>query len=316
VLPAAEVGTPSTTLFEGRSMGSPLRLIVAGPGGEWAWGEVVEEFAATDVALSRFRDDAELVTLDRAAGTGVAVRVSRRLQRAVHAAERARRLTDGRFDPRILADIERLGEHGAPVASGGQPDADRRWRTTPVMHRTARGHISLERPIDLGGIGKGLALRWATARVEAGGVSAFLLEAGGDVVARGPAPEGGPWRIGVEDPLDRAPGPLAVLAATDRAVATSSIRRRRWDHDGTRMHHLVDPTTGEPAWNGLQAVTVAGPDPAWAEVWSKTLFLGGPATIAAEARGRDLAAWWVDEAGSLSMTPAARASTMWVRGES
>ena len=47
------------------------------------------------------------------------------------------------------------------------------------------------------------------------------------------------------------------------------------------------------------------PDPAWAEVWSKVLFLGGRRAIANEARSRGLAAWWVADDGSLEMTPAA-----------
>jgi thiamine biosynthesis lipoprotein len=63
-------------------------------------------------------------------------------------------------------------------------------------------------------------------------------------------------------------------------------------------------------------VTVAAPDPAWAEVWSKALFIAGRASIAAEARARGLAAWWFAPDGSLEMTPAARACTIWVAGES
>ena len=62
-------------------------------------------------------------------------------------------------------------------------------------------------------------------------------------------------------------------------------------------------------------MTVLGPDPAWAEVWSKTLFVGGGRAIASEARARGLAAWWVTDAGDLEMTAAARARTAWVEGE-
>jgi thiamine biosynthesis lipoprotein len=294
-------------------MGSALRLTVVGPGGQQAWTEVSEEFDQTDRALSRFRDDAELVALDRIAGIGAAVSVSRRLERAVHTTERARRLTGGRFDPRVLTDLERIGERGADL--GRRHDRDRGWRLEPVWRYARRGHIALDRPIDLGGIGKGLALRWATARVERTGVHDLLIDAGGDVVVRGRAPDGGPWRIGIEDPLDRVSGVLAVICTTDEAIATSSISRRHWDRDGTPVHHVIDPVSGEPAWTGLQAVTIAGPDPAWAEVWSKTLFLAGAHEIGIEARSRGLAAWWVDDAGTLEMTPAGRARTRWVRGE-
>ena len=58
-------------------------------------------------------------------------------------------------------------------------------------------------------------------------------------------------------------------------------------------------------------MTVAGSDPAWAEVWSKALFLEGRAGIAGLARRRALAAWWVADDGSLEMTAAARLQTLW-----
>ena len=299
-------------------MGSRLRMIALGPQAEAAWAEVVDEFAAADQALSRFRDDAELVGLGRFAGTGVAIRVGRRLERAVVTADRARRVTGGRFDPRILGDLEALGEHGADVGLVTQPvavDDDRRWLDEPITRRIGRGYLSLDRPIDLGGLGKGLALRWAAARSQRLGVAGFLIDAGGDVVVRGDGPDRGLWRIGIEDPAAPTGSPLAVVELDDLAIATSSIGNRRWEHEGRSVHHLIDPTTGLPAWNGLLAVTVAAIDPAWAEVWSKTLFLAGDLAIAEEARRRGLAAWWVTDGGALEMTPAARSSTIWVRDE-
>ena len=85
--------------------------------------------------------------------------------------------------------------------------------------------------------------------------------------------------------------------------------------DGRVVHHLLDPRTGEPANDGLLAVTVAGADPAWAEVWSKALYLAGRPVIAGEARSRGIAAWWITDDGALEMTPAARALTIWVASE-
>jgi thiamine biosynthesis lipoprotein len=91
---------------------------------------------------------------------------------------------------------------------------------------------------------------------------------------------------------------------------------RNWTAaDGSHVHHLVDPVTREPARTGLVAVSVAGPDPAWNEVWSKALFLGGSESIGEEARRRGLAAWWVDERGRLGMTPEARFRSTWIAEE-
>lgn len=314
--PAARAtGTP--VRFETRAMGSPLWLTFGVDAADWAdrataWQTVVDEFELAEAAMSRFRDTSEITMLNRAAGTGVVARPSGRLRKALVAADRAHRLSAGRFDPRVLVDLDRLGYRGAPLVPERTPAGDRPTDGR-VVEREGREGLSIAHPIDLGGIGKGLALRWATDRLDQAGTRAFLLEAGGDLVTRGSDPDGMPWRIGIEDPAGG--DDLAVIAVSDLAVATSSIQVNRWVVDGRTVHHLLDPRTGEPADSGLLAVTVAGPDPAWAEVWSKVLFLGGRDAIAAEARSRGLAAWWVADDGSFEMTAAARALTIWVAAE-
>jgi len=305
--------------FESRAMASPLALTTVVTRGDQddatakaSWRAVVDEFALAEGALSRFRGDSEVSALNRASLRGEAIAVGRRLSVAAHACDRALRLTGGRFDPRIIGQLEAWGYRGAdlgapvPIEAAGASDR--------IVERVDRGRIRLAHPIDLGGIGKGLAVRWAADRLRRAGMTRFLVDAGGDIATGGPGPGGEPWLIGIEDPSG-GPEPLAVLALDDGAVATSSIRRLRWVVAGRVRHHLVDPSSGEPAAGGLLAVTVVAADPAWAEVWSKALFIAGRTRIGAEARARGLAAWWIDEDGLLAMTPAARHLTVWVTGE-
>jgi thiamine biosynthesis lipoprotein len=332
---------PAVHQFEDRAMGSPLRLTVVGrsaAAAEQAWRLVVGEFEVAEQAMSRFRETSDLTLVNRAAGTGRAIEVDPRLARALAAADRAGRLTGGRFDARILADLERLGYRGADLGdrpaststTGAAVSSDPTGTADPARWLTSMPRVpsvALDRPVDLGGIGKGLALRWAWRTVErsktvetpeggiAGPGAGALLEAGGDLIARGSSPDGGPWAIGIEDPAG-GKDPLAVIGVSSGAVATSSVSVHRWRTDeGRTVHHLVDPNTGEPGGEGLFAVTVAGPDPAWAEVWSKTLFLAGAGGITELARGRGLAAWWTGEHGRLEMTAAARSCTIWVAQE-
>lgn len=305
-------------------MGSPLRLTVVDLAGrrttpvgvedpiEAAWSGVSETFEAAEAAMSRFRETSDLTGINRWAGTGRALPVDRRLVRALVAADRAGRLTDGRFDARVFGDLERLGYRGVPIGLGSvAPALEERWLAIDI--RASR--VSLRVPVDLGGIGKGLALRWAIRGIERGGLTGpqkgILLEAGGDLVGRAPAPEGGDWSIAIEDPAG-GDQPKAVIRLRSGAIATSSIAINQWrDSEGRSVHHLIDPRTGEPGGDGLQAVTVAGRDPAWAEVWSKSLFLAGVDGIAALARSRGLASWWIRDDGELEMTPAARMRTLW-----
>ncbi|MFI5227367.1 MAG: FAD:protein FMN transferase [Candidatus Limnocylindrales bacterium] len=325
-------------------MGSPLRLTVVGAAeaeAQAAWEAVMTEFEAAERAMSRYRPSSDLCALNRRAGSGEPIPVERRLRIALAAADRAGRVTRGRFDARVLADLERLGRSDAPAvqtslpaestAARRRPDRAGSTRWLNVVGRSAR--IALSERIDLDGIGKGLALRWAWHLVGAllePGVGA-LLEAGGDIVACSPSPDAGPWRIAIEDPTveistrpdDGAgssstalPQPMAVVGLDRGAITTSSTAVNRWVVDGRVVHHLIDPATGEPGGAGLLAVTVSAIDPAWAEVWSKSLFLAGRAGIAAEARRRGLAAWWVATDGSIEMTPAARLVTVWSASDS
>ncbi len=326
--------------FERRAMGSPLRLTVVGASPDRAaaaWEGVSAAIEEIEHALSRFRPTSDLVRLNAVAGDPAGLAVHPHLVAALAAADRARRITGGAFDARILRDLERLGyvgvtrgpgvTAGSEVAAGAIANAvaaagrrstfaDGRW-----LHGDPRGaRAAIAAPVDLGGIGKGLAIRWAgrvlehlLPELDRPGAGS-LLEAGGDLVARGSAPQGGPWMIAIEDPVGG--GEPAIVAVQDGAICTSSIAVHRWRTvDGRDVHHLLDPRTGEPGGAGLVSVTVSGPDPAWAEVWSKALFLEGATGIAGRARAMGLAAWWVRGDGSLEMTPAARQRTAWVRGE-
>lgn len=302
--------------FQGQALGSPLRLQLTdidAATAAAAWAAVVDEFDAVDRDMSGYRADSAISRLNARAGSEDAMSVDGRLYDALALCDRAWRATEGLFDPRVFGALRRLGQPGPltiPVGPG-TPDVPRPW-----LSREPRRHeVTTSVPLDLHGIGKGLALRWAWRRLTAVLASdrcGVLLEAGGDLVGRAPgADEPAAWLLAVEDPRGGT-DPIAVVTLAAGAVCTSSTRKSTWtDASGRRLHHLIDPTTGEPGGDGLLAVTVAAPDPAWAEVWAKALFLSGRRAIGPMARARGLAAWWVTDDGSLEMTPAGRQRLRW-----
>lgn len=280
------------TVREGRAMGSPLRLTLPGIcdlEADAAWGDVQAVFGRADRDLTRFSSGSALSRLNRAVATNRAVRVPPMLARALATAWRAFRISRGQFDPRIIGALEAAGER-AGVELPASPLAlapHDRWLVLGLRPRIAR----VMAPVDLGGIGKGLALRWAAAALREAGHDRFLLSAGGDVLAAGAGPLDRPWIVGIEDPSGER-SPLLTLELTDEAVATTSIAVRAWrDPSGHLRHHLIDPTTLAPADPIWTSVTVVHADPAWAEVWSKVAFLSGHG-IAPLLSGRR--AWWFD----------------------
>ncbi|MEU8025230.1 MULTISPECIES: FAD:protein FMN transferase [Micromonospora] len=130
---------------------------------------------------------------------------------------------------------------------------------------------------DPGGLLGGWAVERAAARLRAAGIHDYAVLTGADLVVRGHAPHGGPWRVAVHHPTDPRRAPLA-LEMTAGAVGTSGVTGRRG--------HVVDPHTGEPA-DQLDAATVIGPDLAVADAYATALYAAGPAGLVWFRNGSD-----------------------------
>ncbi len=309
----------STVVRSTHAMGSEITIqAVAGSERDGdvieAMTDALEVFHDVDRHCTRFNPDSSLMRANAAGGSWC--EVTPVCFDALAAAAEAYRATDGRFDPRVHDDLVRLGydrsrrfgamSHRAEEVLQPRTELPA-WE--PEFRPSTRQVRLGPAPIDLGGIGKGLAVRAAAGRLMPLGVG-FLIEAGGDCWCDGSSPDGGPWRLAVEDPSGGAL-PAAVLTLSDLAVATSSVRVCSWAIGSTRVHHLIDPGTGLPGGRGLAAVTVVADDAAVAEVWSKTLFLAGAERIAEEARRRRVAAIWVESSGQARFTPEVEPFVLW-----
>ena len=129
--------------------------------------------------------------------------------------------------------------------------------------------------LDLGGVAKGYAVDEAVRIMVKEGVSAGIVNAGGDLRSFGKKPGGKPWKIGIQDPGD--PQKLmGVLEIGESAVATSGDYQRYFEKDGIRYHHILDPATGYPADSGVRSATVIAPDCILADALATAAFVLGP----------------------------------------
>jgi|SRR5579872_158548 len=316
-------GRQTTREVSCRAMATDVRIGLperapSGPGTDAALEDALEVFHDVERACTRFDPDSPLMRANRAPDRFHAVPVA--LYEALRTAAQAHAATRGGFDPRILEDLVALGYdrtlpfgHGEVTVSKARSPKARRplgpWRPS---FRGATREVRLGRhPVDLGGIGKGLAIRWASELLRRRGVADHVVSAGGDCQLAGTADGSSPWHVGVDDPFG---GPfVAVLGLRGMACATSSSRLRSWELGGGRVHHLIDPRNGLPGGRGLASVTVVGPEADWSEVWSKTLLLAGAAAIGRLAEKRSIAALWVGTSGSISTSRAMARHLVWSR---
>jgi thiamine biosynthesis lipoprotein len=235
---------------------------------------VVEaELEAIDHACSRFRADSELERMNASAGRFVSA--SPLLLEAVQTALRAAWLTEGAVDPtlgealvlagysRDFAELEQPQDAppaapanrttGLNALSSAIPGRHtirirraRAWKLIETQPDPPAVRIPAGARLDLGATAKALAADRAAAAVHNETGSGVLISLGGDIATAGPALPIG-WGIRVTDDHRADPGaPGQTIAISSGGLATSSITWRRWLHDGRVMHHILDPTTGQP----------------------------------------------------------------------
>lgn len=114
--------------------------------------------------------------------------------------------------------------------------------------------------VDGGAIAKGQSCDIVAALLQRNGCANYLVDIGGEVVAKGHNPQDQPWRIGITRPIDDASGNVnevqAVLQTTDIALATSGNYRNFYYDGEQKRSHTIDPRTGYPVQHSLLSATV------------------------------------------------------------
>ena len=276
-----------------RAMGSPIRLVIGEPLDDSGLSpEIAAEDSRRwlhdfDARMSRFQPGSELCRLN--ADRHEAVPASALLRATVSAGLWSARRSGGLVDPTLLDAIERAGYQtsldgvapasleealaAAPARRAAVPAEVALWRMVSVDEDDGVIHRPPGVRIDSGGAGKGLSADALAHRLS--GYERVAISCGGDVRVVGPATRAEPFEIEIEHPFTREAAHKFWLG--DGAIATSGINTRIWRlPDGRYGHHLLDPSTGEPAWTGLIQATAIGTSALEAETLSKMALLSGP----------------------------------------
>ncbi|MDR3037641.1 MAG: FAD:protein FMN transferase [Coriobacteriales bacterium] len=308
----SEQGSPGLLATEQEVVQSPVRLT------EFLFDTVIEITAYCDQELleaarerltyfeqifSRTREGSDIWTLNTAAGATVEVHpeTAEVIAQALPFCE----LSDGLFDITI-GTITSLWDFNDAVV----PDPGELARA--LLHIDYRkvlvegNTVTLADPeakLDLGAIAKGYIADDIAALLRAGGCASANINLGGNVYVLGNKPDGSPWNVGIQDPLQGRGTVMGRVSVSDTSVVTSGPYERSFELDGVFYHHILDPRTGYPAQTDLASVSIISDSSAEGDALTTTTFLLGKAAALALVEARPSAqAVFVDNNGSVVTT--------------
>ena len=243
--------------------------------GRRALEEVFDETARIDRLMSTYKDESEISKINREAASQPVV-VSAELFGLIQRSLDISVLTRGAFD----ITFDSVGQH-YDFRERERPDAETVESERAfidyqlVTLERASGTVRFEQDgvrINLGGIAKGYVVERGIDILRHRGVDHAIVTAGGDSRLLGDR-RGRPWMVGIRDP--REEGEVAIsVPLVDEAISTSGDYERYFDEDGVRYHHIISPSTGEPA-AGVHSATVFGPDAVITDALSTSVFVLG-----------------------------------------
>ena len=241
--------------------------------------DLIEWLESFERRISRFRPDSLVSTINRDAGMGW-VAIDHETEELFALCDLFHWRTKGIFDPSLLP-LLRLWDYHVQHPTLPASVEVARARALVGWSRVQRepGRVRLPdtgMALDLGGIGKEYAVDKAIALARRHGIPSAMVNFGRDIRAFGHPPEGGPWRIGLENP--GAPDACWTgVAVDDAAVCGSGMYARGFDFDGHRYGHILDPRTGWPAESGCSAAWVIAPSCTEAGILSTAMVVLGVA---------------------------------------
>lgn len=222
--------------LSGTAMGTTWHLKWRGdaPDREALRAQVSETLEKWEQVLSQWRDDSDLTNFNHGRPA------TPELQRVIELAEEVHKASAGAFDYRMLRESNQAGF--GPSGNG----------------------------IDLSAIGKGFAVDRVGDSLRELGVTDFVFELGGEVIAGD-----GEWIVGIETPDPASQSTSRTTKLKNMALATSGNYRQFHPAPGGLASHILDPRTRKPIVRLPSSVSVIAKDCATADAWATALFVLG-----------------------------------------
>ena len=233
-----------------------------------------EEIMCLDKMLDRGDQESEIYKVNHA---GKAVTVSDEIIEIISMARDVSVKSGGAFDITIAPVMDAWGFYSKNYHVPSDDELD------VLLEKVDYSKILLEgntvtvpdgMELDLGGIAKGYTSDRLMKLFRREGVHSAIVSLGGNVQAFGRKPDGSLWRVAIQDP-GKPDSYIGSLSIENMAVVTSGSYQRYFERDGVTYHHIIDPSEGRPADNGLSSVTIITESGMLGDALSTALFVLG-----------------------------------------
>lgn len=231
--------------FTHPQMGTMFRVVVYASDSAAARDITKKAFVRLDelnMALSDYREDSEVNTLCRTAGSGQYVKVSADLWNILQESVKAAQLSEGNFDVTIgpLTQLWRRMKRQKQLPTPTQiSEAKAKIGIDKIVFNKTNQSVMLETKgmrLDFGGIGKGFAEDEMMKVLKENGIKSALIEAGGNiVVSNSPTDSPKGWEIIINN---------EKYFLKNCGISTSGDAYQFVEIDGKKYAHILDPKTG------------------------------------------------------------------------
>ena len=197
-------------------------------------------------------------------------------------AQEAAKLSDGYFDPTISPIVAAWGFSYKTGDTITPQLIDSLKQLVDYRNiRIENGKVIKEHPdmkLDFNAIAQGYTSDMIAAFLDSKGIKNYLVDTGGEIMAKGAKPNGKPWIVGIEKPADNWDSEQVVqtrLALRDKGLVTSGSTRKYVERDGKRYSHCIDPNTGYPVEHQLLSATVLAESSVWADALASICMVMG-----------------------------------------
>lgn len=269
---------PKKIILKGLAQGSYYAITYYDEQGRNFQREVDSIFRAVDRSVNLWVDSSVICKVNR----NEEVELNSIFVDNFRIAQEAARLSGGYFDPTISPIVAAWG-FSAKTGDSITPQLIDSLKQL-VDYRKVRienGKVVKENPamqLDFNAIAQGYTSDMIASFLESRGISNYLVDTGGEIMAKGNKPDGKPWIVGIEKPAENWDSEQVVqtrIALRDKGLVTSGSTRKYVERNGKRYSHCIDPTTGYPVEHQLLSATVLAENSVWADALASICMVMG-----------------------------------------